>query len=148
MKMKRKILLVEDNPDHANLTMEIMAENNSEGIEKEIVLVKDGQEAIDYLRKEDTNDVAGSQIELVLLDLDLPNVCGMDVLKFLKKSLKYNSVPVVILSGVCDRRVIAEAYDNGADSFIVKPVSYEVFARNLMAIEHYWLIKYVGCDDV
>ncbi len=147
--MKKNILLVEDDPDHAEIITEIMLDGHSKSdIEKEIILMKDGQEAIDYLKKAETsvdNEVS-SQIELVLLDLNMPKVNGMEVLKYLKKSIKYRTVPVVILSTSSDKKTIAEAYDKGADSFIVKPISYDEFARKLMAMEEYWLIRYVGCS--
>ncbi len=147
--MKKKILLVEDDSDHAEIITEIMLDSHSNSdIEKEIILMKDGQEAIDYLEKAETNvdNEVSSQIELVLLDLNLPKVEGMEVLKYLKKSIKFRSVPVVVLSTTSDKKTIAEAYDKGADSFIVKPISYDEFAKKLLAMEEYWLIKYVGCS--
>ncbi len=151
---RKKILVVEDNPDHANLITEIMLERDSGEYEKEIILMKDGQEAMDFLKKDiDGYNGVKSQIDLVLLDIDLPKVNGLEILKFIRKSPKYNSVPVIILSTNYDRNIIAEAYDNGADSYIVKPISYEVFAGNIMDMEDRWLIKgfsnpkYVGCSD-
>lgn len=147
--MEKKILLVEDDPDHAEIITEIMLDGQgNNNVEKEIILMKDGQEAIDYLEKAEANvdNEVSSQIELVLLDLNLPKVEGMEVLKYIKKSIKFRSVPVVILSTSSDKKTIAKAYDNGADSFIVKPISYDEFARKLMAMEEYWLIKYVGCS--
>ncbi len=143
---RKKILIVEDNPDHANLITEIMLERDSEECEKEVLLMKDGQEAMDFLKKDidGYNDVK-SQIDLVILDIDLPKVSGLEVLKFIRNRPWYNSVPVIILSSNYDRNIIAEAYENGADSYIVKPISYEVFAGNLMAMEDRWLIK--GLED-
>lgn len=142
---KKKILVVEDNDDHAALITEIMLDRYNEEFEKEVIIMKDGQEAIDFLRKSaDADNGVISQIDLVLLDLDLPKIKGMEVLKFMKKSPKYISIPVIILSSNCDRNTIAEAYENGADSYIVKPITYEIFARNLMDMEDRWLIKYAG----
>jgi len=151
---RKKILIVEDNPDHANLITEIMLERDRGEYEKEIILMKDGQEAMDFLDKDiDGDNGVIPQIDLVLLDIDLPKINGMKVLKFIRKIPRYNSIPVIILSSNYDRYIIAEAYGNGADSYIVKPISYEVFAGNLMDMEDRWLIKgfsnpkYVGCSD-
>lgn len=147
--MKKKILLIEDDEDHADIITEIMLDNHN-GIEKDILLMRDGQEAIDYLKKVETNSDNNEifKIELVLLDLNLPKVEGMDILKFLKKSPRLRSIPVVILSTSSDKKTIAQAYENGADSFIVKPVSYDEFVRKLMDMEEYWLIKYFGCTKL
>ena len=147
--MKKKILLIEDDEDHADIITEIMLDNHN-GIEKDIMLMRDGQEAIDYLKKAETNSDNNEifKIELVLLDLNLPKVEGMDILKFMKKSPRLRSVPVVILSTSSDKKTIAQAYENGADSFIVKPVSYDEFVRKLMDMEEYWLIKYFGCTKL
>lgn len=143
--MKKRILLVEDNQDHAELITETILENPA-SVEKEITLIKDGREAIDYFKKTASNGNGGiiSNIELIILDLSLPKVDGMEVLKFIKSTPRYRSIPVVILSTISDHKTIAEAYDNGADSYIVKPISYEKFARKIAAMEEYWLIKYVG----
>ncbi len=112
--------------------------------------MKNGQEAIDYFQKMDIygDDEIDPQIELVTLDLNLPKVDSMEVLRFLKNNPRYYSIPVVVLSASSDRKVITEAYDNGADSFIVKPLSYERFVNVILAMEEYWLIKYTGSTCV
>lgn len=142
---KKKILVVEGNLDHANLIMEIMREEHGNDFEKEIILIKDGQEAMDFFKKDiDGDKGVMSQVDLVLLDANLPKVDGLEILKFIRKNPKYDLVPVVVLSTDCDRKTVTDAYENGADSFIVKPVSYEVFAGNLMSMEDRWLTKNVG----
>lgn len=148
--MKKRILFIEDDSDHAELVTEIILKNHNNDFEKEIILIKDGQEAIDYLQKVNIygDDEIDPQIELVILDLNLPKVDGMEVLKFLKNNPRYYSVPVVVLSASSVRKVITEAYDNGADSFIVKPLSYERFVNVILAMEEYWLIKYTGSTCV
>ncbi len=132
----KKILLVEDDPDHAELIIDVL---RTENVKKEIILLKDGLEALDYLQKIDIdgNDGIRSQIDLVILDLNLPRVSGMDVLKFLKKNSRYCSIPVVILSTSADHETIETAYKNGANSYITKPISYEGFVEKIKALSIY-----------
>ncbi len=132
----KKILLIEDDPDHAELIIDVL---KMENVKKEIILLKDGLEALDYLQKIDIdgNDEIRSQIDLVILDLNLPRVSGMDVLKFLKKNSRYCSIPVVILSTSADHETIETAYKNGVNSYITKPISYEGFVEKIKALSIY-----------
>ncbi len=132
----KKILLIEDDPDHAGLIIDVL---RMENIKKEIILLKDGLEALDYLQKIDIggNDEIRSQIDLVILDLNLPKVKGMDVLKFLKNNSRYSSIPVVILSTSADHETIETAYKNGVNSYITKPISYEGFVEKIKALSIY-----------
>ncbi len=136
---KRKILLIEDDPDHADLILDIF---KTEDVESEVVLMKNGMEAIDYFQEVDTSNqivqsnveggnVRHSQIDLVILDLNLPKVDGMSILKFLKKNSRYCSIPVVILSTSSDQETILEAYKNGANGYITKPLSYDEFVDKI-----------------
>ncbi len=126
---EKKILLIEDDPDHAFLIIDIF---EIEDINKEVILIKDGQEAIDYFQKKDIyNDEKLSQIDLILLDLSLPKVSGMDVLKFIKESPKYCLIPVFILSSSCDTETVKEVYKSGASGFIAKPISYEDLVQKI-----------------
>jgi two-component system response regulator len=78
-----------------------------------------------------------SQINLVILDLNLPKVIGMEILKFIKENLRFCSIHVVILSTSSDYKTIATAYKNGADSYITKPISYEDFVEKIKALSVY-----------
>ena len=130
--MKEKtVLLIEDDPDHAELIMEVL---ETENIQKEIILLNDGLEALNYFQKYGDNG-AQVQINLVILDLNLPKVHGMEVLKFLKQNSKYSSIPVVILSTSSDEKTIEEAYKNGADNYITKPVVYEDFVEKIKILK-------------
>ncbi len=133
-----RILLVEDDIDHVELITEVLETN---GIKKEIILLKDGQEAIDYFQEGYVNAVEGVQDEvgLIILDLKLPKIDGMDVLKFVKKNLRYCSIPVVIFSTTSDINVIAEGYKLGVNSFITKPISYDKFVEKMKFLKEYWL---------
>ncbi len=117
---EEKILLVEDDPDHAELIIDVLEEDDVKNIKAEVILKKDGQEAINYFQYE-----MQSQVSLVILDLNLPTISGIDVLKFIKKNPKYCSIPVIIISTSYDHETIDEAYENGANDYIVKDVSYK-----------------------
>ena len=108
---------------------------------KEIILLKDGQEVIDYFQEGSINGVEGVQAEvgLIILDLKLPKIDGMEVLKFLKKNPRYCSIPVVVFSTTSEMKVIAEGYRQGVNSFITKPISYEEFVGKIKTLTEYWL---------
>jgi CheY-like chemotaxis protein len=96
--IEKKILLVEDNPDHAELIVDALEPGD---VKKEVTLLKDGQEVINYFQKVDIEGIDNEikdQISLVILDLDIPKVDGMNVLKFIKGNLRYRSINVIILS--------------------------------------------------
>ena len=145
----RKILIIEDDPDHAELILDIF---KTEDVESCVVLMKDGQEAIDYFQELDPSNqivqsnVEGgngrySQIALVILDLNLPKVDGMSILKFLKKNSRYCSIPVVILSTSSDQKTIIEAYKNGANGYVTKPMSYYEYVDKIKMLRGYWTDK-------
>jgi two-component system response regulator len=133
-----RIVLVEDNVDHASLIIE---ELEIESDKEEIVFIKDGQKAIDYFQKINTNSDDGipPQVDLVLLDLNLPKVPGIEILRFLKNDSKLCVIPVIILSTSYDPETISEAYEEGANGFITKPISYGDFAEKMKSIRKYWL---------
>lgn len=132
-----RILLVEDNVDHARLIIE---ELEMESDKEEIVFIKDGQEAIDYFQNiNDNNGEIHPQVDLVLLDLNLPKVPGIEILRFLKNDSKLCVIPVIILSTSYDPETISEAYEEGANGFITKPTSYGEFAEKMKYIKKYWL---------
>ena len=135
----KKILLVDDNPDHTFL---IKGELEDASVENEVVLARDGQEAIDYLQKVNTNDKVQNKLDLIVLDLNLPKVHGMDVLKLIRRNLYYRSIPVIVMSTDSDFETIAEVYKNGASDFVPKTASYErEFVRNIKLLNEYWLNK-------
>ena len=131
-----RILLVEDDPDHAEL---ILDELETEDIKREIVLMKDGQEVIDYFQESVVkwDGEVQSIIKLIILDLNLPKVCGMDVLKYLKNDSRYSPIPVIIFSTSPDSKTISEVYKNGANSFITKPASFKEFKENINQLRKY-----------
>ncbi len=130
---KMRILLIEDDEDHAELISDALKEDNTKEIKTEVTLKKDGQEAIDYLQYE-----MQSQVSLVILDLNLPKIDGMDVLKFIKKNSKYYSIPVIILSTSSDQNTILEAYKNGANGYVTKPMAFDEFVDKIKKLKRYW----------
>ncbi len=134
---EKKILLVENDPDHAELIIDVLELGD---VKKKVILMKDGKEVVDYFQKTDLDGVDNeikTQISLVILDLNLPKVNGMNVLKFIKKDTKYSSIHVIILSTSSDDRIIEEAYKNGADGFISKDASYKEFIKQIQTLEVY-----------
>ena len=133
---EKKIIIIEDDPDHAEL---ILDELEVEGVNKEVVLMRDGQEVIDYFQETviKWNGDAQSIINLIILDLNLPKVCGMDILEFIKDNPMYRSIPTVIVSTSSDQITINEAFEKGADDYITKPISYEEFVEKIRVLKKY-----------
>ena len=133
------ILLVEDNQSDIDLTLRAFRKAN---IANKIVVVEDGQEALDYLFG--TGQYAGSEearfIALVLLDLKLPKVSGLEVLERIRADRKTKRLPVVILTSSSEERDVAAGYDLGANSYIRKPVDFVQFAEAIANMGLYWLI--------
>jgi len=138
--MKRKIiLLVEDNPDDEALTLRSLNKSN---VVNEIVTARDGAEALDYLYG--TGQFAGRDTsimpELVLLDLKLPKVDGMDVLRHIRKDERTRLLPVVILTSSDEERDLVESYKLGANSYVRKPVDFTQFANAVVQLQLYWMV--------
>ena len=132
------ILLVEDDPAHA----EIVKRNfKASRIVNRMNHVSDGQEALDYLYRREgySQPETSPRPGLVLLDLRLPKVDGLEVLKIIKNDPDLIKIPVVILTTSDAETDIAKAYDNSANSYLVKPVDFQQFSKLLEAIGCYWL---------
>ena len=132
----KRILLIEDDPDHADLIMDVF---KKAGLERNIVLIQDGQAAINYFQEMELKrkGVANDKIILIILDLNLPKICGMDVIKHLKKDSGYSHIPVVVLSTSSDKETIDEAFENSVDRFITKSIPYEEFVEKLETLKEY-----------
>jgi len=130
--MPRNILLVEDNPDDAELTLRAFAKNN---IANSVVHVSDGEEALTYLLSPD-NPLP----TLVLLDLKLPKVSGLDVLKRMRADPRTRRTPVVVLTSSNEERDLIASYDLGANSFVRKPVDFAQFLEAAKHLGLYWLV--------
>jgi len=135
----RTFLLVEDSPDDAELTIRAFEKSR---LVNEVVLVRDGQEALDYLFG--TGAHAGRDLsimpELVLLDLKLPKLGGLEVLRRMRQDPRTRRQPVVVLTSSNEERDIISAVDLGANSFVRKPVDFEQFLEAARQLGLYWLI--------
>jgi two-component system, response regulator len=132
------ILLVEDNESHAELVMRGMRDLQ---VENQIHHVPDGQKALDYLsgRGIYTDPVQNPRPDLVLLDLRLPRVDGLDVLKTIKTTPALLRIPVVVLTSSDAESDIAKSYDYHANSYVVKPLDFKTFTKLMKEIGSYWL---------
>jgi two-component system, response regulator len=132
-----KILLVEDNPDDIDITKRALKEAK---IINKLWIVRDGQEALDFLQhKGEYKDPSLSpKPGLVLLDINLPKINGIDVLDVIKKDPDLKRIPVIMLTVSKRDEDIMKSYNNGCNSFIQKPVSFENFVEVVKQISLYW----------
>lgn len=136
---KKVILLVEDNPDDVALTMRSFKKNN---IMNEVIVAADGKEALDYLFGRGdyaTRDMTCMPI-LTLLDLKLPKVDGLEVLKQIRADERTRLLPVVILTSSKEEHDLIEGYKLGANSYIRKPVDFNQFNEAVKQLGLYWLV--------
>jgi len=131
-----EILLVEDNPDHATLTRRVL-ENGS--ILNKVHWVKDGQEALDFVFQKGAYKDA-PRPGLILLDIKLPKINGLEVLKKIKEHEVFQAVPVVMLTTSDRGEEVQQSYIYGANSFIVKPVNFQEFNEKIKSLKLYWLL--------
>ncbi len=136
---EKTILVVEDNPDHLELTLLTLEEHN---IGNRIEVARDGAEALDYLFG--TGKYAGrdtsQQPEVILLDLNLPKLSGLEVLQRVRKDVRTELIPIVILTSSSEEEDIVGAYKNGANSFVRKPVDFQEFTEKLQRLQVYWSV--------
>jgi len=135
----RVILLVEDNPDDELLALRALKKSN---VPNEIVVAHDGVEALDYLFASGSYEGrdTSSMPELVLLDLKLPRLDGLEVLKRLRSDERTRLLPVVILTSSKERSDMLEGYGLGANSYVRKPVDFEQFVKAVEQLRLYWLV--------
>ena len=136
---ERIILLVEDSPDDVDLTLRALKKSN---VLNEVVVVRDGAEALDYLFATGTYSGRDSTVmpEVVLLDLKLPKVDGLEVLRQIRADERTKLLPVVILTSSSEERDVVESYKLGANSYIRKPVDFDQFIESVRQLGLYWLV--------
>ena len=133
------ILLVEDSPDDVDLTMRALDKNN---ISNRIVVCPDGAVALEYLhgRSPDGAHYANPLPQVVLLDLKLPKVDGLEVLKVVRAHKRTTLLPIVVLTSSKEEKDMVESYSLGANSYVRKPVSFEEFLEAVRQLGLYWLL--------
>jgi len=134
-----EILLVEDNFDDAELTIRALKKNN---VLNPLLHVKDGEEALEFVFCTDKYSSRNIQIQphLILLDLNMPKINGIEVLQKIKSDERTKTIPVVILTSSKEGPDIEKCYKLGANSFIVKPVGFENFTKAITELGFYWLL--------
>lgn len=133
------ILLIEDNPDDVELTRRALSRSN---VANELVVVTDGAEALDYLFARGEYATRDMRVtpEVVLLDLKLPKVDGLEVLRRIRSDERTRLLPVVILTSSNQENDIKDSYELGANSYVRKPVDFEQFAEATTTLGLYWLV--------
>ena len=134
-----EILVVEDNPNDAELTLRALRKNK---LANHVFVAKDGAEALDFFfcRGQFMSRDISHPPKVVLLDLKLPKVNGLEVLKIVKEDDRTAHIPIVVVTSSREEPDIAEAYKLGANSYVVKPVDFEQFLNAMSSLGLYWLL--------
>ncbi len=130
---KVDVVIVEDDPNDAELILRVFRKHN---MVNQIVLLKDGAEALDFF----FGSRASDHPKIVLLDLKLPKVNGIEVLQRLKADERTKDIPVVVLTSSAESQDIRDAYQYGANSYVTKPIRFEEFANAVSELRLYWLL--------
>jgi CheY-like chemotaxis protein len=134
----KRILLVEDNPNDAELTLEALSRHN---LANDVTWVHDGAEALDYLycrgkfTGRDCNDLA-----VILLDLKLPKIDGLEVLRTIKADARLRIIPVVVLTSSREEKDLVESYQLGVNAYVVKPVEFNAFINAVRELGVFWAL--------
>ena len=134
----RKILLAEDNPKDVELTIEALSEHN---LANNIVVVKDGVEAMEYLRYEGNYKLRNQgNPAVLLLDIKMPRMDGIEVLKAIRSDDKLKTIPVVILTSSREESDLIKSYELGVNAYVVKPVNFKDFIEAIKQIGIFWAL--------
>jgi CheY-like chemotaxis protein len=134
----KRILLAEDNPNDVELTLAALAEHN---LANEVVVVSDGAEALDYLYCRGKFKMrSDNQPAVVLLDLKMPKMDGLEVLRMIKKDDRLKTLPVVMLTSSREEKDLVESYSLGVNAYVVKPVDFQNFIDAVKKLGMFWAI--------
>jgi len=134
----KRILLAEDNPKDVELTLTALEEHN---LANEVVVVNDGAEALDYLYRRGKFAMRADNVPaVVLLDLKMPKVDGLEVLRTIKKDDNFKTIPVVILTSSREEKDLVESYKLGVNAYVVKPVDFQQFIEAVKELGAFWAI--------
>ena len=134
-----EILLIEDNPHDAELVIRALKKRN---LANHIHHVEDGVDALDFLftRGKYAEQTPSENLKVILLDIKLPRIDGLEVLKAIKTDKRTRSIPVVVMTSSAEELDIFQAYKLGANSFITKPVEFDAFIETISGVGAYWLM--------
>ncbi|MBN9288981.1 MAG: two-component system response regulator [Gammaproteobacteria bacterium 39-13] len=135
-----EILLVEDNPKDLELTLYALKNNN---LSNHIEVVRDGEEALDFIfcKNAYAKRSLNNQPKVILLDLKLPKIDGLEVINIIKKSPETRSIPIVVLTSSREEKDLVESYKLGVNSYMVKPIDFNQFTQAVREIGYYWLLQ-------
>lgn len=135
----KEILYIEDNPNDIELTLRALKKHN---VANSIQIINDGEEALEYIsasgRYAERN--INEKPKVILLDLKLPKVSGLEILKQLKSEDQTKSIPVVVLTSSREEKDMIKSYNYGVNSYVVKPIKFETFSEAVSALGLYWLL--------
>ncbi len=133
------VLLVEDNPQDAELTMRVLRKHN---LANDIFVVEDGEQALDFIfyRGKYAESGVARHPRVIFLDLKLPKIDGLQVLREIRQNESTRLIPVVVVTSSREDPDIKKAYELGANSYVVKPVDFEAFAESIKHLGLYWLL--------
>jgi DNA-binding response OmpR family regulator len=134
-----EILIVEDNPNDAEMTLRALKKNN---LSNQVLVLSDGEEAIDFIfaKGKFSNREMHARPKMILLDLKLPKVDGLEVLKEIKGNEKTKIIPVIVLTSSKEESDMIKSYQLGVNSYIVKPVDFDKFVEAVRELGLYWLL--------
>jgi len=133
----KKILIVDDSPKDIELTIAVLSENNHAN---EIVVAEDGEEALDFLYKRGKFVNHKGNPAVILLDIKMPKMNGIEVLKHIRSDPEFTSIPVIMLTSSHEEKDLVESYKLGANSYVVKPVDIPEFISAIKILGQYWVI--------
>jgi CheY-like chemotaxis protein len=133
----KRILIVDDSPKDVELTIAALAEKN---LANEVVVAEDGEEALDYLYKRGKFSNDNGNPGIILLDIKMPKMNGIEVLKHIRSNPKFKSIPVIMLTSSHEEKDLVESYNLGANSYVVKPVDIVQFIDAIKSLGQYWAV--------
>jgi len=133
----KRILIVDDSPKDIELTISVLVQHN---LANEIVVAEDGEEALDYLYKRGKFQNEKGNPAVILLDIKMPKMNGIEVLKHIRLDPEFTSIPVIMLTSSREEKDLVESYKLGANSYVVKPVDIPQFIDAIKVLGQYWAI--------
>jgi two-component system response regulator len=133
----KRILIVDDSPKDVELTIAALAENN---LANEVVIAEDGEEALDYLYKRGKFVNEDGMPAVILMDIKMPKMNGIEVLKHIRNDPKFKLIPVIMVTSSREERDLVESYKLGANSYVVKPVDIGQFFSAIKVLGQYWAV--------